>query len=96
MELALAAVAGRWTTLVLRELMGGPLSFGELRDRLPEISPKVLADRLRVMEERELAVCERLRGFPVRTSYRLTEAGLALRPLLLELYRTGTRLDALG
>ncbi|MFI9327100.1 winged helix-turn-helix transcriptional regulator [Kitasatospora sp. NPDC052868] len=95
-EVALAAVAGRWTTLVLRELMHGPLSFGELRTRLPEISPKVLADRLRVLEERGLVVCERLRGFPVRTSHRLTETGRALRPLLVELYRTGVAIGSPG
>ncbi|GAA2625282.1 MULTISPECIES: helix-turn-helix domain-containing protein [Streptomyces] len=91
-ERALAAVSGRWTTLVLRELMGGPLSFGELAARLPEISPKVLTDRLRALEGRGLAARDRLPGFPVRTCYHLTPAGAALRPLLVELYRTGVGL----
>ncbi|WP_045704870.1 winged helix-turn-helix transcriptional regulator [Streptomyces rubellomurinus] len=91
-EVALAAIAGRWTTLVLRELMHGPASYGQLRERLARISPKVLAERLRALEERELVVRERLVGFPVRTSYRLTPTGEALRPLLLELYRTGSAL----
>ncbi|WP_405020217.1 helix-turn-helix transcriptional regulator [Kitasatospora sp. NBC_00070] len=95
-ELALAAVSGRWTTLVLRELMHGPHAFGDLRDRLPEISPKVLTERLRVLEERRLVVRQRLRGFPVRTRYELTAAGRALRPLLVELYRTGTAIGAAG
>ncbi|MCK7626973.1 helix-turn-helix transcriptional regulator [Streptomyces sp. RS10V-4] len=91
-EFAPAAVAGRWTTLVLRELMHGPHSFGALRGRLPEISAKVLADRLRTLEERGLLVRDWLPGFPVRTRYRLTPAGRALRPLLVELYRTGRAL----
>lgn len=95
-ELALAAVSGRWTTLVLRELMHGPHGFGELRERLPEISPKILTERLRVLEERQLVVRQRLRGFPVRTRYELTATGLALRPLLVELYRTGTAIGAAG
>ncbi|MFJ6759391.1 winged helix-turn-helix transcriptional regulator [Streptomyces sp. NPDC091273] len=95
-ELALAAVSGRWTTLVLRELMGGPLSFGELSARLPDISPKVLTERLRTLEGRGLAVRERLAGFPVRTRYGLTTAGAALRPLLVELYRTGVELAEAG
>ncbi|MBV2156491.1 helix-turn-helix transcriptional regulator [Kitasatospora sp. SUK 42] len=90
--MALAAVSGRWTTLVLRELMHGPASYGELRERLPEISPKVLAERLQTLGERELVARERLLGFPVRTSYRLTPTGEALRPLLVELYRTGVEL----
>ncbi|MGI5337597.1 winged helix-turn-helix transcriptional regulator [Streptomyces sp. CA-181903] len=85
-------MAGRWTTLVLRELMHGPHSFGALRDRLPEISPKVLSDRLHTLLQRGLLVRERLPGFPVSTRYTLTPAGRALRPLLIELHRTGERL----
>ncbi|MEW2085750.1 helix-turn-helix domain-containing protein [Streptomyces sp. NPDC005283] len=92
-EVALAAVAGRWTTLVLRELMHGPQSFSSMRDRLPEISAKVLAERLRVLVERDLVLRERLGGFPVRTRYHLTAAGAALRPLLVELYRTGAAIE---
>ncbi|WP_312866194.1 winged helix-turn-helix transcriptional regulator [Streptomyces boluensis] len=91
-EIALAAVAGRWTTLVLRELMSGGDSFSALRERLPGISPKVLAERLRVLEERDLLTRDRIPGFPPRTRYRLTPSGHALRPLLVELYRTGAKL----
>ncbi|HCT78846.1 MAG TPA: transcriptional regulator [Micromonosporaceae bacterium] len=95
-EVALAAVAGRWTTLVLRELMHGPHSYSSLCDRLPDISAKVLAERLRELEHRGLLTHERLRGFPVRTRYHLTPAGQALRPLLIELYRTGVAVVTLA
>ncbi|MEU9685168.1 winged helix-turn-helix transcriptional regulator [Amycolatopsis japonica] len=74
-EVALAAISGRWTTLVLRELMGGARSFGDLTAR-------------------RLAVREELPGFPSRTSYRLTPAGQELRPLLIELHRSGSALLA--
>ncbi|MBR8642503.1 helix-turn-helix transcriptional regulator [Streptomyces tuirus] len=95
-EIALAAVAGRWTTLILRELMHAPHSFGTLRERLPAISPKVLADRLHTLRERGLIAQERLPGFPTRTRYTLTPSGRALRPLLVELYRTGEHLSHLA
>ncbi|MCX5192539.1 helix-turn-helix transcriptional regulator [Streptomyces sp. NBC_00249] len=91
-EIALAAVSGRWTTLVLRELMHSPHSFGALRERLPDLSPKVLTDRLHTLVERGLVTQQRLPGFPVRTRYTLTATGRALRPLLVELYRTGEAL----
>ncbi|WP_020670436.1 winged helix-turn-helix transcriptional regulator [Amycolatopsis nigrescens] len=91
-EVALAAISGRWTTLVLRELMSGPCSFGELRGRLPELTAKVLSERLATLVERRLLSREKLPGFPARTRYRLTETGLRLRPLLIELYRTGVAL----
>lgn len=95
-EVSLTAIAGRWTTLVLRELMNGPLSFGDLRQRLPSLSAKVLTDRLRELEARELIERRAHRGFPVRTSYDLTARGRALRPLLIELYRTGITLTGLS
>ncbi|MFG2291848.1 winged helix-turn-helix transcriptional regulator [Streptomyces sp. NPDC048603] len=92
-EIALAAVSGRWTTLVLRELMHGPHSFTALRERLPALGAKVLSERLRELAGRGLVVREEQRGFPVRTRYRLTARGEALRPLLVELYRTGAALS---
>ncbi|MFB6548899.1 winged helix-turn-helix transcriptional regulator [Streptomyces sp. NPDC056405] len=91
-EVALAAVAGRWTTLLLRELMGGPRGFTELRTLFPELSAKVLSERLRSLHERGLVEVERRPGFPVRTRYELTEAGRSLRSLLVELYATGEEL----
>jgi DNA-binding HxlR family transcriptional regulator len=91
-EVALAAISGRWTTLVLRELMHGPRSFGELRLALPTLSAKVLSERLAGLERQTLVERHRRRGFPARTVYRLTGAGERLRPLLVELYRTGDAL----
>ncbi|MEU7478848.1 helix-turn-helix domain-containing protein [Lentzea sp. NPDC042327] len=91
-EVALAAVSGRWATLVLRDLMGGPRSFSGLRAGLPQLSAKVLTERLDGLVAQGLVRRDRSPGFPARTEYALTDAGVALRPLLLELYRTGERL----
>ncbi len=79
---------------MLRELMHGPCSFGELRGRLPTLTAKVLTDRLGELVAQGLVAKVRLSGFPVRTSYRLTDAGMELRPLLIALYSTGSRVLA--
>jgi DNA-binding HxlR family transcriptional regulator len=92
-EVALAAISGRWTTLVLRDLMAGPLAYGELRRGLPELSDKVLVERLTALRDRGLVARHEYTGFPTRVVYELTDAGRALRPLLVELYRTGERLQ---
>jgi DNA-binding HxlR family transcriptional regulator len=91
-EVALAAISGRWATLVLRDLMQGPRSFTELAEGLPTLSAKVLTDRLAGLEGQGLVARRRLNGFPARTEYSLTAAGRSLRPLLIELYRTGEEL----
>lgn len=91
-EVALAAVSGRWATLVLRELMHGPRSFGQLQAALPDLSAKVLSERLAALTRQGLVERDRSRTFPPSTCYRLTRAGTELRPLLVELYRTGDAL----
>ncbi|SDJ23259.1 transcriptional regulator, HxlR family [Lentzea albidocapillata subsp. violacea] len=91
-EVALAAISGRWATLVLRDLMHGPRSFSALRAGLPSLSAKVLTERLDSLVAQGLVVCSRSAGFPVRTSYALTDKGVLLRPLLEQLFRTGEAL----
>lgn len=93
MEIALEAIGGKWTTLLLRDLMHGPRSFEQLRDGLPTLSDKVLADRLSQLRQQELVDRLRKPGFPTRSIYSLTPAGQNLRALLVELYRTGRQLQ---
>lgn len=92
-EVALGAIGGRWTTLVLRELMHGPLSFSNLGAALPQLSDKVLDERLRRLCSQGLVERRTATGFPSRVTYSLTRSGQQLRPLLIELYRTGLRLQ---
>lgn len=93
-EVALAAITGRWTTLVLRDLMpGDPRSYTELAEALPQLSDKVLADRLSELVSSGLVERTVTTGFPRRTEYRITDRGTELRPLLIELYRTGLALQ---
>jgi DNA-binding HxlR family transcriptional regulator len=88
---ALDAAGDRWALLVVRELMFGPQRFSQLRAGLPGVSPNVLAQRLR-----ELAAAGIVRpgmlGPPASVAvYELTERGLALEPVLLELARWGSQ-----
>ncbi|GII76536.1 transcriptional regulator [Sphaerisporangium rufum] len=89
-ERTLRAVDGRWTTLIIRELLRGPHRFGELRDRLPTLSAKVLTDRLRTLEERGIVSRTALRGAPPAVVYALTEDGRRLEAVLDALWDWGT------
>jgi DNA-binding HxlR family transcriptional regulator len=73
--------------------MHGPRSYGQLRDALPSLSDKVLAERLSQLVARGLVERQLRRGFPTRSRYSLTAAGEHIRPLLIELYRTGQLLQ---
>lgn len=71
----------RWTPLVLRELLAGSSHFNQLRRGVPLMSPTLLAQRLRGLEE--VGVVTREVGPDGRqTAYRLTRAGEELRPII--------------
>ncbi|MBO2464250.1 winged helix-turn-helix transcriptional regulator [Actinomadura violacea] len=88
-EIALDALRGRWTTLVVRELLRGDRSFTELRTALPALSDKVLADRLAHLVGAGVLVRHREPGVPPRTRYSLTERGRRLGPVLQALWDWG-------
>jgi DNA-binding HxlR family transcriptional regulator len=77
----------RWTGLIVAVLMQRPVYFAELRRAIPGISERMLSDRLGELGAAGLVVREADAGPPLRVSYRLTEAGLALEPSLKELGR---------
>lgn len=94
-EIALAAISGRWTTLILRNLLSGDAySYTDLAASLPRLSDKVLTERLHELVTAGFAARSITSGFPQRTEYRITELGTELRPLLIELYRTGLALQS--
>jgi DNA-binding HxlR family transcriptional regulator len=65
----------RWTLLILRELIGGPRRYGDLRGQLPGIATNLLADRLRELEEAGLVDRDELPPPVARTVYTLSETG---------------------
>ena len=65
----------RWTLLILRELIGGPRRYGDLRAELPGIATNLLADRLRELEEAGLVDREELPPPVARTVYTLSTTG---------------------
>jgi DNA-binding HxlR family transcriptional regulator len=94
---AAEVIGHRWSLLLLRELMLGPLRFGDLGRRLARISTSVLAERLAALERDGVVETAALPPpAPVRV-YRLTAHGEAFRPALLALARWGLRwLSPLG
>jgi len=82
-------VAERWTPLVLRELIAGSCHFNEIRRGVPLMSPSLLSQRLRELED--AGVVERRRSRGRAHEYVLTPAGNALRPIIESLGMWGDR-----
>ena len=86
---ALDVVGDRWALLVIRDLLLGPKRFTDLRAGLPRVSPDVLSQRLRELEDAGLLQRRWLPPPSASQVYELTERGQALEPVLLELGRWG-------
>jgi DNA-binding HxlR family transcriptional regulator len=88
---ALDVIGDRWTPLLARDLLLGPLRFGDLAAGLPGIGTNTLAARLKQLETSGV-VRRRLLPLPDGgTVYELTPYGRELEPILLALGRWGTR-----
>jgi len=88
---ALDVVGDRWALLVVRELIFGPKRFVQLRRGLPGVSPNVLSQRLRDLEDAGVVRRDAL-GPPAGVAvYELTARGRALEPVLLELAGWGSQ-----
>jgi DNA-binding HxlR family transcriptional regulator len=87
---ALDVVGERWALLVVRELLLGPKRFTDLRAGLPKLSPDVLSQRLRELEQTGLLRRRKLAPPTSARVYELTDRGRALEPVVLELGRWGS------
>ena len=88
---ALDLVGERWALLTVRELMLGPKRFTDLRAGLPGVSPNVLAQRLRELEDTGVVSRRKLPPPAASKIYELTEWGKELEPVLVQLGRWGAR-----
>ena len=65
----------RWTLLILRELVGGPRRYGDLRAELPGIATNLLAERLKELQDAGLVDRTDLPAPIGRTVYTLSDVG---------------------
>lgn len=80
------ALLGRpWTLLIIDGLANSPCRFSELARRLPGISTNLLTERLRQLQA--FGIVERDTGSMPQfvITYRLTELGTQLEPIIGEL-----------
>jgi DNA-binding HxlR family transcriptional regulator len=73
----------RWTLLILRELLGGPRRYSDLRAELPGIATNLLAERLKELQEVGLVDRTELPPPIARTVYSLSDVGWQRVPCVL-------------
>src|ERR1700737_5369710 len=84
---AVELVGRRWTGAILRVLMDGPLRFSEVAPAVPELSDRLLSERMKELEARGIVERTVISGPPVRVEYGLPQMGSGREPALSELKR---------
>jgi DNA-binding HxlR family transcriptional regulator len=91
----LDVVGERWTLLVIRSLLMGPLRYTDIRGELPGIASDLLTLRLRTLEDAGYIVRREVPRPTPATVYELTDAGRRLGPVVISLSTLGlSRLGA--
>ncbi|HEY8602321.1 MAG TPA: winged helix-turn-helix transcriptional regulator [Thermomicrobiales bacterium] len=79
---AVELIGRRWTGAIVRAMLCGIGRFGELTEAIPELSDRMLSERLKELEAEGIVARTVIPTTPVRIEYRLTPKGLALAPIL--------------
>ena len=86
---SLDIVGDKWSLLVVRDLLHGKRTYGELANSPEGIPTNILAERLKRLEAAGIIVSTPYQQRPVRYAYTLTPKGSALGEVLLAFVRWG-------
>jgi DNA-binding HxlR family transcriptional regulator len=88
---AVELVGRRWTGAILAVLMEGALRFSEIASAVPELSDRLLSERMKELERRGIVERTVISGPPLRVEYELSQMGRELEPALAEIERWANR-----
>jgi DNA-binding HxlR family transcriptional regulator len=75
-------IGGYWKPLILLQLLSGDKRYSEIRKGIPAITEKVLIQQLKQLETDKLIIREAKPVVPPHVTYRLTDSGKGLQPVL--------------
>ncbi|MDB5097797.1 MAG: Transcriptional regulator [Cyanobacteria bacterium RYN_339] len=78
---AIELIGRRWTGAIIFSLTQKPRRFSDFKDAIPELSDRLLTERLKELEDEGVVVREVSTGRPIQVVYRLTAKGAALQPV---------------
>jgi DNA-binding HxlR family transcriptional regulator len=82
---AVELIGGRWTGAIIQTLLQGKTRYALIKAAIPDITDRMLSERLRSLESEELLTRKVVPESPVRVEYELTEKGRSLESSLTEI-----------
>ncbi|MDG0790615.1 helix-turn-helix transcriptional regulator [Cohnella ginsengisoli] len=90
-EHAAELLGKKWTGLIVRVLMGGPKRFKDMKEQIPDMSDKMLTDRMKELESSGLVKRTVYPEMPVRIEYELTDKGRDLEDVIESIQNWGEK-----
>ncbi|GAK39868.1 helix-turn-helix domain-containing protein [Paenibacillus urinalis] len=81
-ESAFSFLGKRWNGLIIQTLMDGPKRFKDISNLIPQMSDKMLSERMKDLESEGILIRHVYPETPVRIEYELTDKGKALQPVM--------------
>jgi DNA-binding HxlR family transcriptional regulator len=88
-ESAAEVLGKKWTGLIIRVMLGGPKRFRDIKEQIPEMSDKMLTDRMKELESLGILTRTVYPEMPVRIEYELTEKGRNLEEVIQSIQSWG-------
>ncbi len=82
---AIELIGGRWTGAILQTLLQGKTRYAAIKGAIPDITDRMLSERLRSLEGEDLVLRVVIPDSPVRVEYELTPKGHELQRALREI-----------
>lgn len=73
---ALGALGGKWNLIIIKSIGTEEIRFGQIKRHIPDVSEKVLIDKLKVLVSYEIVIRKNFNEVPPKVSYRLSKTGL--------------------
>jgi len=90
-ESAAELLGKKWTGLIIRVLLGGPKRFKDIKEQIPDMSDKMLTDRMKELEAAGILTRTVYPEMPVRIEYELTEKGRQMEEVILSIQHWGEK-----
>ncbi len=84
-EAAIGLIDGKWKSVILFHLLSGTLRFNQIRRHLINVTPRMLTNQLRELEEDGLVERKVYAQVPPKVEYTLSPLGRSMEPILLSL-----------
>ncbi len=86
---ALTVIQGKWRIPIIISLTHGNKRFGDIQKDIEDISPKMLSQELKALEESKIISRKLYDSMPIMVEYSLTPLGISMQKLLDELLKWG-------